>query len=328
MLPDVIITDCDHANVDVESAVLKESKCAYRLLQCKTERDLIDQCGGTSVFLNQYAPISRKVIEALPALRLVVRYGVGVDNVDLDAATAHGVQVCNVPDYGMHEVADQAMTLLLNLTRRLTRMDGLVKAGIWDYSKAIPIRRYSCQTVGIVGLGRIGKQFARRARGFGFRIIATDDKAFDIPEDVEMVSFEQLLRESDIVSIHCPAENNRDLIDRRALGRMKDGAFLINTARGGIVNEKALEEAIASGRLAGAGLDVALVEPMPKEHPLLRHENVLVGPHMAWYSEEAALELKRKAAEEAVRFIRGEAVHYPVNAPEKKRESDGGNHNS
>lgn len=309
----IVITDCDHESIDIELEVLRKYGLSCDWRNCVSEEALIEQCGDATVFLIQYAKITRRVLEALPNLKQVVRYGVGVDTVDLAAATEHGVQICNVPDYGMNEVADQAMAHTLCLLRKLYMTNARIRSGVWDFNETVPIRRFSCLTVGIVGLGRIGKQYAKRMNGFGFRIIATDDKAFDVPDYVTLVPYEALLKESDIISIHCPADNNIDLVSEREFAMMKDGAYLINVSRGGIVNEDALEHALSSGKLAGAGLDVVLNEPLPAGHPLLRHDNLTISPHMAWYSEESAMELKRKVAEEAVRFVMGEAVHYPIN---------------
>ncbi|MCL2323289.1 MAG: C-terminal binding protein, partial [Oscillospiraceae bacterium] len=188
-----------------------------------------------------------------------------------------------------------------------------IRSGTWDYVKTVPIHRFSCLTIGIIGLGRIGKQYAKRANAFGFRIIASDDRAFDVPDYVTMVPFETLLEQSDVVSLNCPRNNNIDLVSDREFSMMKKGACIINVSRGGLINEDALERALSSGKIAGAGIDVVSSEPMPRDHPLLKHDNVSISPHMAWYSEESFLELCSKVAEEAVRFVRGEELCYPVN---------------
>jgi len=253
---------------------------------------------------------------SLPELKLVVRYGVGVDNVDAASASKHGIQVCNVPDYGVNEVADHAMALMLTLLRRTAVMNAYTKNGAWDYTKAIPIRRLNQLTIGITGLGRIGRNFAAKVRALGCRIIGYDPLLSADAAGTDFVSrvgFEDLLQESDVISIHCPLETSRNLFGSSAFAKMKKGAILINTARGGIVNEKDLDGALEKGEIAGAAMDCMEDEPVKRGNPLFRHENFIATPHMAWYSEEACLELKRKAAEEAVRFFRGEAVRYPVN---------------
>lgn len=309
----IVIADCDHDNIDIELDVLKSRglpPCDWR--RCITEQEVIDGCGDAEVLIIQYAKISRKVMEKLSNLKQVVRYGVGVDTVDLKAAKEHGITVCNVPDYGMNEVADQAMAHTLNLLRKVYLTNEHIREGVWDFNKIVPIHRFSEQTVGIIGLGRIGKQYAKRLHSFGFNIIATDDKVKDVPEYVTMVAYEDLLRRSDVISVHCPADDNIDLIGEREFGLMKDGVYLINVSRGGIVNEQALDRALTSGKIAGAGIDVVAQEPMARDDCLLRHKNLSISPHMAWYSEESAKELKRKVAEEAARFVKGEAVHYSL----------------
>lgn len=311
----VIITDCDHANINIEKEILDKAGLEFVLKQCKTEEDLIEQCKDGNIFINQYAPITRKVMEALPNLKMVVRYGVGVNNVDVKAATDLGVQVCNVPDYGMNEVADQAIAMMMALVRKVVIMNKYTKEVKWDYIHSMPIRRNSTMTVGVVGLGRIGRNFAEKAHHLGFNVIGydpyykeTEETKFIVPSTID-----EIIEKSDIISIHCPLDGNRDLFNASAFKRMKNTAYIINVSRGGIINEKALDEALTNGEIAGAALDCVEFEPMMPGSPLFKHENLIVSPHMGWYSEEAASELKRKVAEESVRFAAGEAVHYPVN---------------
>ncbi|MEH7235306.1 C-terminal binding protein [Bacillus sp. JJ1562] len=310
----IMITDCDHDNFDAEKAVFSNQGYSFELLQCKTEDDVINQCQGAVAFINQYAPITEKVFASLPDLKFVVRYGVGVDNIDLKAATTYGVQVCNVPDYGTNEVADHALALMLALTRKIPFMNQLVKSGTWDYSKSVPVFRHGVQTVGIIGLGRIGTAFAQKVHALGCRVIVNDISKKEIyPDFVEFVSLEELLKQSDVVSIHCGLDTSRNLISEKELQLMKPTAYLVNVSRGGIIDEDALDLALEEKWIAGAAIDVAKTEPMSAEAKLMRHDNFLITPHMAWYSEEAAVELKRKVAEETVRFLNGEQVHYPVN---------------
>jgi len=315
----IVISDNDHVDRAQEDAVFQKSDMDYTLYQCKTEDDLIGQIKGAEIVLNQYAPFTRRVLEALrPELKMIVRYGVGVDNIDCAAAEELGVQVCNVPDYGMNEVADQAMALMLSLVRKTVQMANYTRTTTWDYSYGMPIHRIPGQTVGIVGMGRIGRTFARRMSGFDCRRIAYDPMyaVGEVVDGVELVSFQTLLEQADMVSIHCPlTAESRDLFDREAFRTMKSTAYLVNTSRGGIVNEDDLYEALAAGEIAGAALDVVAKEPLDRGSRLFELGNFLCTPHIAWYSEEAAQEMKRKVAEEAVRFARGEAVHYPVNHP-------------
>ncbi|BAC14775.1 dehydrogenase [Oceanobacillus iheyensis HTE831] len=320
----VLITDCDHGNVDVESETFKKAEISFDLEQCKTEEDLISKGKGFEVFINQYAPVTRSVIENLPDLKLVVRYGVGVDNVDIAAATEHGVQVCNVPDYGMNEVADQALAMMLNFTRSISRMNSFVRKGVWDYQKSMPLYRHSEQTVGVIGVGRIGSSFAKKVKSLGCRVVAYDPKYLDekakkSPDFIdEFLPLNELLEQADVVSIHCPLDKARNLIDEKELQKMKPTAYLINVSRGGIINEQALNKALTNQWIAGAAVDVAENEPLQPESALLEHDNFICTPHMGWYSEQAALELKRKVAEESIRHLNGDQVHYPINFKEEK----------
>lgn len=311
----VIITDCDHENIDLESEILNEVGLNFELLQCKTEEDLISKCQDAKIFINQYAPITEKVMKSLKNLKLVIRYGVGVNNIDVSAATKLGIQICNVPDYGMNEVADHAIALMLSLTRKIVLMNDYTRKGKWDYTKSIPIRRNSTLTVGVVGLGRIGKNFAKKAHALDCNIIGYDPfyKQTEGYEFITLVNIDRLMRESDIISIHCPLEGARDLFNEEAFKKMKNTAYIINVARGGIINEKDLDVALENGDIAGVALDCVDPEPIDSSSPLFRHENFICTPHMAWYSEEASKELKQKVAQEAVRFYKNEKVKYPVN---------------
>lgn len=314
----IVISDCDHESMKPEEAVFAGGGMRFEQFRCRTEDDLIAQCKGANIVLNQYAPFTAKVFAALkPELRQVVRYGVGINNIDVEAATASGVLVCNVPDYGVHEVSNHALALILAHARKIVLMNERTKGGAWDYSLAIPIRRMSELTVGVIGFGRIGSALARKVQPLGCRVIGYDP-AFGPGspqmQGAEWASFDQVVRESDFLTLHCPlTPNTHRLFDAAVLARMKHTAVIINTARGGIIDEVALAAALRSGALAGAALDVVESEPLSADSPLRDLPNCLLTPHMAWYSEEAGVELKRKVAEEAVRFSKGEPVHYPLN---------------
>ena len=312
----IVISDLDHANIDAELDVFKQHSIEFNpdsdWRAAVSDQDIIDTCGDAAVLCIQYGNITRRVMESLPNLKQIVRYGVGYDTVDVVSAKELGVEVCNVPDYGTSEVADHAVALTLWLHRKLYMTNRDIRNGRWNYIDTIPVKRLSETTVGIIGLGRIGTAYATRMHAFGSRIIAEDDRLVAHPNYVTMVSLEKLLQESDIISIHCPADHAQNLIGSAEFAQMKPDAILINVSRGGIVDEDALEVALATNQIAGCGLDVAKNEPLPKGHPLLKHDNLLISPHMAWYSEESAYELKRKVAEEAARFVNGEAVQYSV----------------
>ena len=316
-VPEICICDCDHADVKQEEKIFREAGLDFCWLHCRTQEEVIEKCRGTRAFLNQYVTMDRKIFQAIPTLKCIVRYGVGVDNINLADADRYGVQVCNIPDYGVNEVSDHAIALMMALVRRIVQADRNIHHGIWDYRQSMPVRRAGVQTVGVVGVGRIGSAFVRKAQALGYRVIGCDiqyrpdDPRFP---DIEFVSFERLLEGSDIVSIHCQLdETSRHMFGEDAFRKMKKNAYLINTARGTIVDEQALDRALTEHWIAGAGIDVVEEESIPAGHFLLQHENLIVTPHMAWYSEESALELNRKCAQEAVRFMKGEPLHYPVN---------------
>ncbi len=310
----IAVSDCDHLNMNEEEKVCRDNGLALKLFQCRTEDDLIRDLPGYAAVINQYAPFTERVFAALPDLRFLVRYGVGMNNVDIEAATRHGVAVSNVPDYGVQEVASQAFAMMMALTRRILQMDASVKAGHWDYTEGMPIFRLREQTIGIIGMGRIGHCFAQLVRPLGCRILACDL----VPERVDLdyvqkADLETLVSQSDVISVHSNLETSYNLINRDMLSKMKKTAFLINVSRGGIIDEEALADALNAGRLAGAGIDVTATEPLPSDSPLRTAKNILLSPHIAWYSEQSSLDLKTKAAEEATRFLLGEPLHYQLN---------------
>ncbi len=319
----IVVSDCDHAHFEPETKVFAEAGLEWKLLQCKTEDDLIREGKGVNIFITQYAPFTRRVIETLsPDIKQVIRYGVGYNTVDTVAAEEFGVQVCNVPDYSTHEVSDHTLALMMALTRKVLHTNNLVKSGTWDYTKSIPIYRLAEQTVSVIGFGRNGRMFAQKVSAIGCKVLAYDPWYKPQPGDeglATMVPLETAIREADILVMACPlTDGTRDIISDAAFNMMKPSAYLVNTARGGVVNEAALDRALTAGKIAGAGVDVGEVEPIPMSSPLYRHDNCIITPHLAWYSEASSLELKRKVAEEAVRLSRGEKVHYPVNTPKKR----------
>ena len=312
----VVITDCDHDNVDPERAVL-DGHVELRVLACRTPQEVAAQAGDAEVLLNQYVPITAKVLDALPRCRLVVRYGVGVDNVEVEAAAERGVWVANVPDYGRDEVADHTLALAMSVLRGVAVLDRSVSDGVWGLDVARPLRRLSVLTWGVVGCGAIGAAVARRAAGLGMRVLGYDLPQVPSEPPIERVPLEELLASSDLVSLHAAlTPESHHLIGAEALGRMRPSAFLVNTARGGLVDTAALLAALDAGELAGAALDVLETEP-PDDlgWRLARHPRVVVTPHAAWYSEEAFLTLKTEVAREALRVLEGGRPRSPVNDP-------------
>jgi D-3-phosphoglycerate dehydrogenase len=313
----VVITDLDLDNVDPERSVLDGHDVELRVLQCRTPEEVAAQAGDADVLINQYVPITAEALDALPRCRLVVRYGVGVDNVDVEAAAARGVWVANVPDYGRDEVADHTLALALAVLRGVVALDRSVREGTWDLEAARPLRRLSTLTYGVVGCGAIGTAVAGRAAGLGMRVLGYDVPQVRSAPPIERVPLEALLSSSDVVSLHAAlTPDTHHLIGAAALGRMRPSAFLVNTARGGLVAAAALLAALDAGELAGAALDVLEGEPPDKlGWRLARHPKVVMTPHAAWYSEEAFHTLKTEVAREALRVLEGGRPRSPVNAP-------------
>ena len=312
----VIVVDCDHPSIDPEKAALKDVCSDVRWNHCRTEDEIITQCADGEALLVQYAQMTRRVMENLPRCKVIARYGVGVDTIDLKACADLGIVVSNVPDYGTNEVSDHALAMMLCLTRKVSQASAYVKGGQWDFHLMSPVRRHQTQTIGIIGIGRIGQAMAHKTHAIGMRVLAYDpyvDPA-SLPDYITLVSLEDLLRQADVVSIHCPlTDETRNILDEKKLRLMKPSAYLVNTARGHIVNEADLDKLLTEKKLAGAAMDVLAVEPGAATHPLLKHDNFYCTPHMAWHSEESAEELKRKAGEEARRVLLGEAPWYQVN---------------
>jgi D-3-phosphoglycerate dehydrogenase len=256
----------------------------------------------------------RNVLSNLPNCRTIVRYGVGTETIDLKAATDLGIIVANVPDYCTEEVATHTLTLILANLRKLVQADAAVKHGNWQFSHLRPLYSTENQVLGIVGFGKIGQAVARKARPFGFEILTSDP--FTTQEqadslDVKLVELTELLKQADIISLNAPLTGQTyHLINRETISSMKDGAYLVNTSRGGLIDEDALEEALRQGKLAGAALDVLETEPNPKDFPLANSEQVILTPHMAWYTEQATVRMRQFASREVGRVLTG---GWPLN---------------
>jgi len=313
----VVVTDYVFPHLEVERQVLGRVGAELVALQAHREEELLEAVADADALLVCFAPVTARVVEAARRCRVIARYGIGVDNVDVRTATARGIVVTNVPDYCVEEVSDHTLALLLACARRVVWLDRKVRAGRWDARDAVPIRRLSGQTLGLVGFGKIPRLVARKAQAFGLRVLAFDpyvDPAVMREHGVEAVGLRALLERSDYVSVHAPlTPQTEGLVDEATLRWMKPTAYLLNTARGRIVKEGALVRALERGWIAGAALDVLPTEPPPKDHRLLRLENVILTPHVAFYSGESLQELQRKAAEEVARVLTGQAPRYPVN---------------
>jgi phosphoglycerate dehydrogenase-like enzyme len=311
----VLITDFNYPDVELERRTVEDAGLELVTAQCRSEEDVIEAGRGVSALLTQYAPITARVMAELPELRMVGRYGVGYDIVDVEAARERGVWVANVPDYGTEEVAVHALSMALSLLRHLPLYDRDVKAGRWHSASTGQLYRLKNSTLGVVGLGRIGGTFARRASPWFGRTLGCDPYLEDDawPEGVERASLEEVFSESLLVSLHPPlTDETKGFIDRDLLERMPDGSYLVNTARGGLVVMDDLLWALEEGPLAGAGLDVLPQEPPPQDHPLLSNPNVILTPHSAFYSVAAEEEVRRKAAQNVVAWAREGRPLYPV----------------
>ncbi len=310
-----LISDFDFPDIELERKVFREAGLALAEAQCRTEDQLIEAARDCDALLLQYAPVTERVLGALPKLGIVSRYGAGFDTVDTAACARHGVWVANSPDYGVGEVATHALAMALALLRHLAIYDRDVRAGRWSYLSPGTIRRAGDLTVGILGLGRIGKRFAHLARNCFARVIACDPYIIDgdFPAYVERVDLSTLFEQSDIVSLHVPLnDETRGMVDEPLLGRMRRGSMLVNTARGAVVDVNAVLARLEDGTLDGAALDVLPVEPLVTNHPLARHPRVLLTPHAAFYSTAAEIELRRKAAMNIVQWATTGRPMYPV----------------
>ncbi|MBM4764034.1 C-terminal binding protein [Bacillus sp. B15-48] len=319
----VVVTDYEYDTFFPEEEVLKKLGIELILEQCKSEEELIEKCKDADALLNQYALIPSKVIDKLEKCKIISRYGIGFNTVDVDAATEKGIIVGNVPDYCLDEVSDHAMALLLSSIRKVTLMNNAVKSGTWDFKVAVPVYRMRGRTLGLVGFGNIPQTLAEKAQVFGLNVIAYDpfvpievaNKA-----NVQLVSLEELCKQSDYISIHVPLNQHTEgMISTEQFNQMKKEAFIINTARGPIIDEKALIHALQEGKIAGAGLDVLEVEPIGRDNPLLNMENVIINPHSAFYSVEAEAELKRKAAQNVADVLLGYFPNNIVNKDVKEK---------
>lgn len=321
----VYVTDYEYASLDEEKEELEKYGIELIAKQCKTEDDIVRECKDADGLLDQYAPIGRKVIEALPNLKVVARYGVGFNTVDLAAATEYGVCVINVPDYCQDEVSNQAFALMMACMRKITVLNDQVQSGKWDYKVAKPIHRMMGQTLGLLGFGRIPKVLAKKAAAFGLNLVAYDPflKQEDVKGyNVTLMSLEEVLKTSDIISLHMPLfKETEKIIDAKAFDLMKSTAIIINTSRGPLIDEDALYNAIKYGKIAGAGLDVTSIEPLPADSKLRGLKNVIITPHAAWYSEEAEKELKTKAAHGAGEIISGYDMPTIVNPAVREKLS-------
>jgi phosphoglycerate dehydrogenase-like enzyme len=315
-MPRVLFSDNDFPDIDLERDLFGRAGIEMAVAQCRTEDDVIGSARDCRAILLQYAPITARVCAALPRLGIVSRMGAGFDTIDTAACQAAGVWVANSPDYGVGEVATHALALALASIRNIVAYDRDIDANRWHFLSSGTLRRPAELTLGIVGLGRIGKRMAHVGRNVFKRVVAYDPHIIDgdFPAYVERVhALADLAARSDVVSLHTPLnDETRGMIDAKFFAALKPDAHFVNTARGAVVNLPDLIAALQSGSLGGAALDVLPEEPVPRDSPLLAHPRVILTPHAAFYSVEAALELRRKAAQNIVTWLRTGRPEYVV----------------
>ena len=314
----VAITDWTFPDLGIEQGVLSRAGHEIVARQCRSEADLIALVGEADAVITQFARVNAAVIGAMSRARVIVRYGIGVDNVDLETARARGIPVSNVPDYCIDEVADQTLGFILGLTRQVVAHSNHVQSGKWGLATPLEgMRTLRHQTVGVVGFGRIGREVVKRLRPFGCRVLIFDPV---VPADAireagaDPATLEEILRRSDILTLHCPSTpQTRRMLNAASFELLKPGALLVNVARGDLVEPAALMAALESGRLAGAALDVFDPEPIPAGHPVLKDPRVILAPHIASASPPAVRRLTETAAGVAVAALEGRLPPNIVN---------------
>lgn len=303
---------------DIENAELSPFNVEIVMGDASTAEELIGTAAGAIAVLAGAPPrFSRDVLAALPACRTIVRYGVGIETIDLEAATKRGILVANVPDYCTEEVATHTVALILACVRKLLPAHRAATSGQWQVSVVRPLFSTENQTVGVIGFGNIGQAVARKLRPFGFELLVLDPYVRQETlrqHHATAVELPELLSRADIISLNAPlTKETHHLIDAAALDSMKPTAFIVNTSRGGLIDEIALVEALRQEKIAGAALDVMESEPVPADHPLLHSERILVTPHTAWYTVQSTARMRQLASREVARVLRGEWPLHLVN---------------
>ncbi|HXP95536.1 MAG TPA: C-terminal binding protein [Telmatospirillum sp.] len=313
----IVVTDYEFPDLHPEDVVVSRAGFMLTPKQCRNEEELIAACHDADAIINQYALITARVINSLEKCQVISRYGIGLNTIDVSAATARGICVGNVPDGSLEEVSDHAIALLFSLSRGIAKFNSAVKSGKWDYTVVKPLYRTRGRTLGLLSFGQIPQRVARKMASFGVKIIACDPFANKSRADelgVDLVDLETLCRQSDYLSVHVPlTDATHHILGAEQFALMKPGAILVNTARGPVIDEQALIEALASGRIAGAGLDVFEKEPIGADHPFVTMDNVVLSSHAAWYSEDSEVEIRSKATQNVVDVLQGRLPTYLAN---------------
>jgi D-3-phosphoglycerate dehydrogenase / 2-oxoglutarate reductase len=314
--PIIAVTDSVFPSLDPAMKALARVDPEMRMSKSTGADDILSVARDADAILVTYAKLPAELLAQLTRCKAIGRFGLGVDNIDVPAAAARGIVVTYVPDYCMQEVSDHAMALLLALARKVPFSNTLVQAGRWEMPAVAPLRRLEGQVLGLIGFGNIPRAVAPKAKAFGLKVVAYDpyaSKEVFAAAGVDSVSFDDLLARSDFISVHAPLlPATRGLVNAAAFAKMKKGALIVNTARGPLIDEPALVAALKAGQIGGAALDVVATEPLPKNSPLICHDDIILSPHTAFYSEEALVELQTKCASDVARVLSGEPPVYPV----------------
>lgn len=324
----VVVTDSDLPTEGVTERVLEQAGWTVRRAACRTADDVRAAAAGATALIVQWAPVDAATVASLTDCRFISRLGIGYDMIDVAAATEAGIAVANVPDYCVEEVASHTLAFLLSLTRRLQQLDGGLRAGRWAASAdGRGARRPQGTTVAVIGHGRIGATVARHAAAVGYEVLVHDPHVPAARIEAaghRAAGFDQALEQADVVTLHVPlTDATRHLVDGDALARMRPGAALVNTCRGGLIDEAALAAALHAGTLGAAALDVFESEPLPQDSPLREAPNLLLSPHAAWYSPVALRELEERAAQQVADFLDGRDVPTIVNPGYARVRADG-----
>ena len=313
----VAVTDSPFPNLDPATQVLSELNAELRLAKGTTPEDILAIAREADGLLVTYAKVSTQVIEQLKRCKVIARFGIGVDSVDIDAATRAGIVVTNVPEYCEDEVSDHAMALLLSLIRKIPFANKKTHAGVWSMPSVVPIHRLRGSVLGLAGFGKIPRLVAVKAQAFGLQVQTYDpyiSSETAAKLGVRLVSLPELLGTSDYISIHAPLTPETDrMFNAEAFRKMKRSALLVNTARGPLVDVEALVDALDKKLIAGAALDVLPQEPPPPNFRLLGRDDVILTPHTSFYSEESLVELQTKAAQQVALVLSGKEPRYPIN---------------
>jgi D-3-phosphoglycerate dehydrogenase len=316
-VPRVVVTDATFPDLKHERAAAARHGCSLEEAHCKSEEDVVAAAKGTDVLLVQFAKVTRRAMANLASNAVIVRYGIGLDNLDLAAARELQIKVVYVPDYATGEVADHTAALILTALRKILALERSVREGTWDpVGTAKPIKSFAESVVGFVGFGRIGRELYARLRPFGFTGLVADpyvDANMLATLDIRSVDLDELFSTADVVTLHAPlTPATRHVVNARTLSLMKPTAIVVNTARGGLIETPALQQALASKRIAGAALDVFEQEPLPPDDALRGLSNVILTPHAAWYSTRSAEQLQALAADEVDRHLAGRPPRCPA----------------